>query len=145
MPLSRAFYASRSDADAAASAAVAGVRARYAAASALDPAIAGGTAPATEAPTAAFTGTAQSIIPGVAYVTVSGEFGPIVTGPQRLAQLTTTPDGLQAIGVIQGALDRGTDVTAHYTIGAPLDWRSRVRLATDGRWMVELYTLPEGT
>jgi hypothetical protein len=33
----------------------------------------------------------------------------------------------------------------YHAVGAPLDWRTRVDLAGDGRWLVELYTYPLGS
>jgi len=162
MPYYRSWFSSRKAAEAAAATALDKIDAMIRAGAKSDAAVVAGTAAASAVPTSRFECIGlEAVGPGAI---------PATAAPcARIAWKVTTADGADAIvhsyqqipsigggggggdgigfgggtGLVESPPAVG-DVEYH-AVGSELAWRTRVSPAADGRWAVELFTVPEGT
>lgn len=153
MPFYRSWFATRAEAEAAAASAIANVEAIYTATNESDVVVAAGLVPASAAPTAHFEYVSEEAASPLALPTGAVDM-------RRVRVRVVTADGAQAFTWIwmtvtdvdgDGGDDAGfraitlTDGGEYHAVGAALEWNTRVGPAPDGRWFVELFSLPEGT
>ncbi len=146
MPFYRAWFATRAEAETAASTAIASVEASYSAANANDPNVAAGLVAASAAPTARFSYDSEEAASPLALPTGG-------TDMRRVRTLVVTADGAPAYSWIWMTAADAADFAAatlsdggeYHAVGAPLEWSTRVGPAPDGRWSCDLFSLPEGT
>lgn len=138
MPFSKAYFATRAEADAAQLTAIANVEAIYAVANSLDPIVAAGTVGGSATPTARFEYVSAEPAPA----------GALPTGAADMRKVTvrvTTADGRQALTTIWMTAGDAAGLSAagggeYHAVGAPLEWKTSVQREPDGRYSVTLYS-----
>ena len=138
MPTFRHYYATREAAADASAAAIANIEAQLFARNALDPLVGASTAQSA-APTSQLTVIAVAALPAGALLTTAA---PVY----RVTYELTTADLRPARFVAQfSGTPPNVGDTSYVTTGDPLLWQTRTTRTPDGRWAVDIFTLPEGT